>query len=818
MRTLRRLAAHLRTPKASPSQGSRTGITVAPFDPGLVLALILGLLAAAPFLARAGLPHQTDAELHVYRTAELSHIMREGILYPRWGANLYLGYGYPIFNYYAPLTYHLGSLFARLLPGARIVAGTKMVFVLGLVLASVGAYLLGRELFDPAGGILAAASFTLAPYVLFIDPHARGDLAEHFAVCLLPLTFYFVRRLMHDPAPGALLGSVLSLSATVFSHNLLGLTAGALLLAYWAWRLLLGPRRRQALWALPAFALAAGLIAFFWLPALLEYDAVKLEVIGPGHFDFRRHFLTVRELLAPSRLIDWGATGPRFRHNLGLAQWLLALPALAVPARRLLAPSAPRRRPTCRSDAAFFLLGALGLILLTLPPSAVVWDVIPAMPYLQFPWRLLGPINLMLAACAASVASLAASPPPPCGEPVAPAGGQARHGPWRRVAMAGGLALSLATALPLLYPPPWPADFGRTSPIDVIRWERESQALGTTSTGDFLPTTVEMIPSVSETLIQSYEEPGPVDKVNRATLPDGAQVTILDHGPDRDLLHVTTPKSFVLRLYTFHFPGWRAYVDGQQVEIEIARPEGFITVPVPRGEHTVLVRFEDTPARRAGWIVSAGTTLLLVAGLAVWSSRRSGAEAPITTTATSPLGPSDARWLGRALALMLLLGGATLAIVGPRGSLYLHSPPGEALPAQHELRASFEGKIELLGYDVPRRRVRPGETLSVVLYWHALTDVERNYQSFVHVARPLDTVWGQEDHLNPGGLPTERWPRDRYVWDAYQIRVRPETPPGEYSINVGLYVRSEGYRLKRLDEGGRPVGDSLVITSITVME
>ena len=164
-------------------------------DWGLGLALALALVAAAPFLTRPGLPRQTDAELHVYRAAELGHALRAGAFYVRWAPDLYYGYGYPIFNYYAPLTYYLANVF-DLLPGVDIVAGVKAVFVLGIFLASAGAYLLGRELFGPVPGVLAAASFTFAPYVVFVDPHARGDLAEHFAICLLPLSFYAFHLLL----------------------------------------------------------------------------------------------------------------------------------------------------------------------------------------------------------------------------------------------------------------------------------------------------------------------------------------------------------------------------------------------------------------------------------------------------------------------------------------------------------------------------------------------------------------------------------------------------------------------------------------------
>jgi hypothetical protein len=763
----------------------------------VLLALALGLFAALPFLARAGLPHHTDAELHVYRAAQLGHAVRDGVLYPRWAPDLFLGYGYPIFNYYAPLTYHLANLIDLALPTMQIVGAVKAVFVLALLLASLGAYLLGRELFEPAAGILGAAAFTFSPYVLFIDPHARGDLAEHFAICLLPLAFYFFHRVMTSPTRGKLLASIILSAALVFSHNLLGLAGNGLLLAYCVWRASADPRRRQTLWALLAFVLSAGLVALFWLPALVERGAVKLQVIGPGHFDFRQHFLLLSELLAPSRLIDWGATGPRYRHNLGVPQWLLALTALATVVRRLRLPEGHAVVKT----SGFFISAALALIFFMLPISAFVWERIPAMHYLQFPWRLLGPSSLMVAMCAASGVTLLPDRP------------------WRWSAVAGALAVTMLLALPLLYPAPWSPEFGGTSPADIIEWEEHSQALGTTSTGDFLPVTVEMIPPPMPTLVQSYAAAGLVDKVNRATVPSGAEVSVVEHGPRHDRFRVRTPQAFQLRLYTFYFPGWHAYVDGKRVDIELGRPEGFITLKVPSGAHSVLVRFEDTLPRQVGCVISAAALAALLA-IGLWGPKPQGSHqpAPGRRLASTPW-----LWLAGVLVVVATLRVTVSGSQGLRGGtprLHYESRPGQALPAQHGLSISFEGQIELLGYDLSERQVRPGETLSVVLYWRALTDVETNYQSFVHVAQPLDVAWAQEDHLNPGGLPTTRWPVDRYVWDEYNITIPSQTPPGEYKINVGLYLLSNGVRLRPqggYEEGGAvSTADSTVIDSILV--
>jgi hypothetical protein len=149
------------------------------------------------------------------------------------------------------------------------------------------------------------------------------------------------------------------------------------------------------------------------------------------------------------------------------------------------------------------------------------------------------------------------------------------------------------------------------------------------------------------------------------------------------------------------------------------------------------------------------------------------------------------------------------------------SPPGQAWDAQVEQRANFhtgkEGQvIDLLGYDLPQQRVRSDETFPVTLYWHAPLPLNDNFQSFVHLARPLHILWGQEDHLNPGDLPTTRWPQDKYVWDEYTISILPGTPPGEYMLNVGIYSMAGNYRLQRYDESGQLSGDSVVISSIEV--
>jgi hypothetical protein len=151
------------------------------------------------------------------------------------------------------------------------------------------------------------------------------------------------------------------------------------------------------------------------------------------------------------------------------------------------------------------------------------------------------------------------------------------------------------------------------------------------------------------------------------------------------------------------------------------------------------------------------------------------------------------------------------------------SPPGQAWVAQYKLDphttpANVAHAITLLGFDLPQTQVRAGGTFPLTLYWQATAPVPTNYQVFVHLVGPRDKLWGQplRDKLNPGDFPTTRWPLDKHVWDDYAtpesiIRVKPDTPPGEYEIAVGLYTLENGARAPVYDANGDIAGDSVYL-------
>jgi len=754
------------------------------FDWGYLAVLILVVLAIWPFLANAGLPQETDAELHIFRLAELSFLVRGGEFYPRWAPNFYHGYGYPIFNYYAPLSYYIGMLF-DFLPGVDVVTAVKSTFILGILLGAVGMYGFVRDNWGRPAAYVATAVYLFTPYIQYIDPHARGVLPESFALGIFPMALWTLDRLRRQKTAWRWITAVLFTTAIILSHNLMALLLFAILFAWTIWHIASNkwqtPRPPAPLLLIPALLLAVGLSAFFWLPIALERNAVNLNtLIGAGdNYDFHTHFLSLYEMLRPTALLDWGDTEPLFHFNLGIAQWMLGGLGIVV---------IVLRRAKNGAHAAFFAIAATVLLLMMLPISAFLWESIPMLPFFQFPWRFLGATAVMLAVLAGigTEAVLRMVPSP------------------RVVAgiTAVFVGFPMLLGLPLTQPAPWP-EFGDVFPLRVFLIEHKGRWLGTTSTADYVPATVDAIPGVNGNVVRGFFDGTPLDRVNRLALPAEATVSSDEISPLHFRYETNAPEGFLLRLFLFDFPGWQVEVDGERVETELGLPEGFIVVPVPAGEHTIDVRFGSTSARNLAWAISGVSFLLLLAG--AWHFKGKGDDGDDEDK--RPFILTDYV----VLATVMGITAVTVLFLQPTGVLHYQSTGQIAEPAENSLSADFGEQISIIGYNTSAVTANAGDTIEMTLYEKAQQPLDINYQSFLHVLAADGSLVAQSDHLNPGDFPTRRWPLDKYIRDEHQFTLPPDLPAGEYTVKAGFWVQDEGWRLPLLDESGQQIDDGQIL-------
>src|SRR3989339_1677275 len=160
---------------------------------GLLIVLLLSYFAVKALFAPGFFTMHDDTQ--VARVYEMGKALKDGMFPVRWAADLGYGYGYPIFNFYAPLAYYFGGLFT--LAGVDALIAAKLMIGLGILLSGIFMYLLAREFFGEAGGILSALFYVYAPYHA-VEIYIRGDVSEFFAYAFIPLVFFALHKIYKE--------------------------------------------------------------------------------------------------------------------------------------------------------------------------------------------------------------------------------------------------------------------------------------------------------------------------------------------------------------------------------------------------------------------------------------------------------------------------------------------------------------------------------------------------------------------------------------------------------------------------------------------
>jgi hypothetical protein len=524
-----------------------------------------------------------DNVFHMWRSVQMGESLRHGYLLAQWAPDMAHGYGLPLFIFNSPLTPYLAALFNML--GLAWPLALNLVFGLGMLGGVLGMFLLGQELFGRAGGIVSAVAYLYAPFQAY-DVYNRGSLSEAFAWTFPPIILWALHRWIHERQRRFLALTALGLAGLVLTHNLFGFLFAPILVAWVLVEAVVTRDGRLIARGVVAGALGLGLATFFWLPGLAERGWVQTDrLLGTWVFDYRYNYLDLRQLLAPPRVVDPTIINDWPPKGIGLLPALLALGSLAA-WRRL--------GRAGRWHVITLLTGAVGFAVLTLPVSLPVWNHLPLLVYVQFPWRYLGPA----AFCTALLAGATLT--------------DCRRWPASALAVVFVLVLVLGN-LGWFYPDHCPPP-GDTSVADMIAWEQATDTLGATAKGEYLPIWVQRMPR-APLLGSDTAQAGPAARLLPGDLPEGAQIHQANYGPVNARIDLESPVAFRARYQVFYYPGWHARVDGAAVPITPTEPEGLISFGIPAGRHTITVRFGDTPVRRWAKIASLLSLGALIGGV-----------------------------------------------------------------------------------------------------------------------------------------------------------------------------------------------------------
>ncbi len=772
-----------------------------------VLAVLLLCAVAVTPLLRADTPCSHDGAFHYYRVVAMQHALGNGILFTRYLPDLAFGYGYPFFNYRAALSYY--AALALHLTGLTLPISLNLVYVLSIASSALFAYLLARDLFGPQAGIVAAIAYAYAPYQ-FLDALLRANAPESVALPLLPLILWAFRRLALEGKRRWFLLSIGSLAILLLSHNISSLLFVPFLVFYLLTLWLVYREGFHGIAVGGALALGMGLTAFFWAPALMERDYVQLHMSHiTRNNDFHYNFLTLKEIFASPEAVDTSLMNPPMRIHLGLAQAILAGLGFTIGVIRLCDPEV-------RATLIFLAGVTLAMLGMSTRASLWMWEHIPLLPFVQFPWRLVGrailPVSLLAGALVPAASTLGRLKSPPTLS-------------ISHVTAFMSVALIILSALPLTYPPqgycsnaPYPTI------VDTFTYERQSRLVGVDPEGSYFPVWVKQRPRTGSPLEQQYETGSTVTRFDETTLPAGSEIVEATYGPNKADLIIDTPAAFHARYMTFYFPGWQVTIDGQSVHVGATDPEGLITFGVPAGTHTISVRFGPTTVRTAVSLVSILSLAVLSVLFLRYPPVSQSANWHITEFVDHP-SVIERRALPIAccfLAIVLLV--LKLFVVDEVYTIFRRptlQADGTLASVEHAMNQAYDDGISLIGYDRDRTTMTADSELGIDLYWTRYNQPSAHYQTVIHLIGPDQIRWSLPDTARPRGYadypPNYSWVPDHYAVDSHQVMPLPGTPPGTYDIVLTTFDRETLAPLSVLNEQGQPAAPELILGQVTLV-
>lgn len=526
------------------------------------LFMLLFLISLLPLISifRKGTYESGDFNIHIYRSVVFFNALKEGQYLPSWAADLNATYGYPLFIFNYPLPYYLISFFHFL--GFSFIASMKLFLATNFLLSGVFMYLCARNLLrNDLAAFVAAIFYQFAPYHL-IDIHFKIAIGEIMIFTLLPLLFFFLRKLWEEKTGKWFALTSLSVAFLIMSHVVLAFYVIALLSCYTIFLSFILKKKQIFLLTLSAFISGSIPSLYIWLTPffLAKYTIINTTINTTNN---QSTFLQLWTLLFSPWRMGFLFQGPR-----GEISSLIGYPHLTVAITLSVLLLRKKITKKHRDHIIFWLFAFILLIFFITRYSKFAWDMLPFISSTGGSHRL-----LLLTAFVLSI-------------------------------LAGYLSTYLLKKRALLL-----LLIGVTIFSTILNWghrrvipEINDQSL----INNVWKSTAEVEAHwYANSKWKTWEDPW-FAKLPTAHLEahmDEAQIKELQRNSVKHTYIVYAKTNTTLRENTLYFPGWQIFDNGRLVQIG-PDAEGIIRFKLPKGIHYIEVKYEDVFVYRVLKIVS----------------------------------------------------------------------------------------------------------------------------------------------------------------------------------------------------------------------
>lgn len=532
----------------------------------VIVALLIILTIPLFFsLIRPGFfPMQDD--LQAFRIQQMVKCFKDFQIPCRWIPDMGYQYGYPQFNFYPPGIYYIGALFN--LAGIQVIDAVKILFILGFIFSALTMYFFLKSLLGKWPAFVGAMLYSVVPYKA-TEVYVRGSLSEFWAFVFFPLIFWTSLQLVRFNKIKYVVYLAISIGLLLITHNLMSFIFLPIFGIWVITIILIWKKRRALLKVAVSCLLGLGLAAFFSLPVIFESKYVHLETLVGGYFDWRQHFVDLKQLFL-SNYFGYGSSmlGPNddLSLSVGIVHWILGLTAV------ILAIFTFKKEK--RIGTIVLVMAAVELLVLFLmhQKSTFLWEMIPGLSWLQFPWRFLSDSTFILSFLGAITVYIIGNFNKKTG------------------VVLGVLVIVILFVLHASFFKPYKwFNISDTDKFSGFSWEKQL----TISIFDYLPIYAEFPPTQKAPILPEVLEGEVI-------------FTSYKKGSNYQSGQINVKQNALVRLPLFDFPGMEVLVDGKKIEHTNSdcRKEqfclGLVTVKVLSGDHSIRVQLADTPVRRIG--------------------------------------------------------------------------------------------------------------------------------------------------------------------------------------------------------------------------
>jgi hypothetical protein len=361
---------------------------------GPAFIVAAALLAIWPMLQK-GPSYGADFSFHFVSWLDAQQSQLSGIPYPHWATSPNFSAGEPRFVFYPPLVWMAGAFLGLLLPWGKVSIALAFLLLAGTGFAHRA---LALEILEDGPATLAGcASIFLGN--LLVDLYMRSDYAELTGGIWIPLLLLFLLRVPRSSGTVLMrsIACVVPLALVIagiwLTNGPLGIMASYLLIAVSIVSAALHKSWVPAVRAALSFALGLGMASVYLLPAVWERGWTNLSAaISQREYVVENGWLLTRHTDSTWALYDT---------TLVIHSWLTII-MFSVSSAALLITW---KRGIMKSRRAWWTSIALipvAVLLLQFPISEPIWKWLPALRFLQFPWRwlvvMLSPLAVSFAA------------------------------------------------------------------------------------------------------------------------------------------------------------------------------------------------------------------------------------------------------------------------------------------------------------------------------------------------------------------------------------------------------------------------------------